>query len=149
MKILENKGIIFKLIVSLCVFLALINFLGSIDVYAAEESESASTGGKLLQPILDLVMSLGDGLIGIVQYAIMGTPATNIIDISTAVWQIVSGILAIIAGALVIVGAVALSAMIPAVGPIVVGLLTKLITVAAVVGAFTVGGIVYTASIYE
>lgn len=146
MKILENKGIIFKLIVSLCVFLALINFLGSIDVYAAEESESASTGGKLLQPILDLVMSLGDGLIGIVQYAIMGTPATNIIDISTAVWQIVSGILAIIAGALVIVGAVALSAMIPAVGPIVVGLLTKLITVAAVVGAFTVGGIVYTAS---
>lgn len=146
MKILENKGIIFKLIVSLCVFLALINFLGSIDVYAAEESQSASTGGKLLQPILDLVMSLGDGLIGIVQYAIMGTPATNIIDISTAVWQIVSGILAIIAGALVIVGAIALSAMIPAVGPIVVGLLTKLITVAAVVGAFTVGGIVYAAS---
>lgn len=147
MKILENKGIIFKLIVSLCVFLALINFLGSIDVYAAEESQSASTGGKLLQPILDLIMSFGDGLINLVQYAIMGTPATNIIDISTAVWQVVAGVLALVAGILVIVAAAILApGIVAAVGPIVAGIVKAGIITATVVGALVAGSATYMAA---
>ena len=71
MKVFINKGILFKLIVCLCIFLTLFNFTGTMQVYAAEQAEQASTGGKLLTPVLDLVMTLGDGIMNLIQKAIM------------------------------------------------------------------------------
>lgn len=146
MKVFINKGILFKLIVCLCIFLVLFNFTGTSQVYAAEEAQQASTGGTLLTPVLDLLMTIGDGIVNIIQSAIMGTSATNTIDISVGVWQIVSGILAIVAGALVIVGITVASTFIPPLAGVAASLVGGLLTLGATVGAIAIGGVVYYAS---
>ena len=146
MKVFINKGILFKLIVCLCIFLVLFNFTGTSQVYAAEEAQQASTGGTLLTPVLDLLMTIGDGIVNIIQSAIMGTSATNTIDISVGVWQIVSGILAIVAGALVIVGITVASTFIPPLAGVAASFVGGLLTLGATVGAIAIGGVVYYAS---
>lgn len=143
MKVFINKGILFKLIVCLCIFLTLFNFTGTMQVYAAEQAEQASTGGKLLTPVLDLVMTLGDGIMNLIQKAIMGTPATNIIDISVGVWQVIAGILAVIVGALVIVGAIVISTLIPPLGAVAAAVVGGLLTTGAAVLSVVAGGLTY------
>lgn len=96
MKFFTNKKFLFKLIISVCLCLTLLQFYMSIVVQAMTETslltdveekiEVTSTpavinhseadplawGGQILQPIIDLVMSLGDGIMNLIQGSIMG-----------------------------------------------------------------------------
>ena len=138
MKFFSNKKIVFKLIVSLCICLTLINFGASSIVYA-DGAEVAKTGGKLLSPFIDLVMTIGDGVMDVVQKAIMGTPATIDLDLTTSIWGVViSAIVAIVACVALVVltgGIGAFLAAIPAVG----GVLSAIGGTAVVSGLVTIG----------
>ena len=77
MKIFSNKKLLFKLIVALCIFLVLTGCIHPNVVHAGWLFETtkgaAETGGKLLTPIIDLVLALFDAILDILQQAIMGT----------------------------------------------------------------------------
>ena len=103
MKVFINKGILFKLIVCLCIFLVLFNFTGTSQVYAAEEAQSSITGGSLLSPVLDLLMTIGDGIVNLIQNAIMGTSATVSLDIAGSILATVLAVLAAILAGVIIV----------------------------------------------
>lgn len=83
MNFFTKKNFIFKLIVCICLFLTLLNFMGSSRVYAGDGSGS---GGVLINPICKLLASLGDGVMRVLQKAIMGTEATISLDNSDPNW---------------------------------------------------------------
>lgn len=83
MNFFTKKNFMYKLIVSICLFLTLINFMGSLKVYAGDGSGS---GGILINPICKLLASLGDGVMRILQKAIMGSEATISLDNSDPDW---------------------------------------------------------------
>ena len=111
MKVFINKGILFKLIVCLCIFLVLFNFTGTSQVYAAEESIVAKAGGALLSPVLDLLMVIGDGILNLIQNAIMETPAMTTLDVSIGIWIVVSVIIGVLVAAAAIVGSIVLAGL--------------------------------------
>lgn len=57
---LTKKSIISK-IAMLCISLVLLNFFCSMPVYADD-----GLGGKLLQPVTDLVIAIGDGIVNLI-----------------------------------------------------------------------------------
>lgn len=67
MKIFKNK-ILIKIIVSICIFLTIINFPGCNSVYAAEEQV---WGGILIKPVTRLLTAISDGIISILQKSIL------------------------------------------------------------------------------
>lgn len=69
MKFFTNKKFLFKLIVTLCILLAIFNF--AYPPKSQAESLLAAAGGKLLDPIVDLVLVIGDGIMEIFQTAII------------------------------------------------------------------------------
>ncbi|MBQ2917512.1 MAG: hypothetical protein IJE59_05080 [Clostridia bacterium] len=77
MNFFTKKNFLFKLIISICIILAIINCSGLQKVYAANES---GVGGNLLSPIGDLVLGLGDAVMNVLQKAVMGTDATLELD---------------------------------------------------------------------
>lgn len=101
MKFFANKTFLFKLIVCLCLCLALFNF-GVSTVSQAEVSwglslkgpTAADLGGKLLSPVVDLLLAIGDGIIYVIQKTVMGTDASITIDTGTNI------ILAVVAAVL-------------------------------------------------
>ena len=111
MKVFINKGILFKLIVCLCIFLVLFNFTGTSQVYAADEPLVAKAGGVLLSPVLDLLMVIGDGILNLIQNAIMETPAMTTLDVSTGIWIVVSVIVGILMAAGVIIASILLAGL--------------------------------------
>ena len=131
MKVFINKGILFKLIVCLCIFLTLFNFTGTMQVYAAEQAEQASTGGKLLTPVLDLVMTMGDGIMNLIQKAIMGNPATVTLDITG---NVVGTILAVLAAAIVCIGLIIITGGIAAILSALSGVVGTIISTIAATG---------------
>ncbi len=61
-----------------------------------KSSSNAVTGGKLIGPIVDLVLGLGDGVVDIIQRSIMGTESAVTFDIARKlVFVIISAIFAI------------------------------------------------------
>lgn len=123
-----EKGIVQKIIVVL-IFLVVFNFVYPyVPAYGADALESV--GGVLLEPLINLITSLGEGIIWVIQSMLLGLPASNIHiqkEGLTAFWA------GLAAGAAVVVGlvlspltlgasAVAAAGVVTAVG---VGLITS------------------------
>lgn len=94
-----EKGIVQKIIVVL-IFLVVFNFVYPyVPAYGADALESV--GGVLLEPLINLITSLGEGIIWVIQSMLLGLPASNIHITKeglTAVWA------GLAAGAAVVVG---------------------------------------------
>ena len=102
MSILQNK-FLFKLIATICIFLTLLNFIGSTNVYAADKV----WGGTLITPIVYLLTGLGDSIMEIMHKSIQEQGAAIIkIEGSSTAWDGISTILAVVAGIVVAVVAI-------------------------------------------
>ena len=75
MKFFTNKSIWSKIVIAL-IFVLLFEFVVACPVRAADDDSKLNTGlelgGKLMSPILSLVVSLADAMLGIMHDAIMG-----------------------------------------------------------------------------
>ncbi len=99
MKIFTNKNIWKKIVVALLIILSF-----QIIMIKPVEAENESFGGKLLSPILSLLVGLGDGLNDMVSRAIMGSNSTlyEIEMMSSFGEKILTAIVAIAAAAIAI-----------------------------------------------
>lgn len=129
MKIFQNKSIFKKLIIVLLVIM-----LFSFCMPKTVRAEDEGIGGKLLKPIISLILSLGDGVYDIVHKVILQQDITLIhIDFSDSVWETILTvavfiIVAVVAVVAVVATAGAIAALIPALASIVsVGLGTVLV----------------------
>ena len=109
MRILKNK-FIFKLISSICLVLLLLNVCPNNKLYAEDEEV---WGSVLLKPITNLLVGLGDGIVGVIHKTVMEQDET-IIKISGdkdwwAFWKGVLVAVAIVV-AMVIIAVVAYGA---------------------------------------
>ena len=87
MKSLKSKFLT-KIIVAICIFLALTTFAVPTKAYA-------SWGGTLLTPIVDILVAIGDTIMEILHESIQAQDLAIIkIDGSETWWDIVSGIFA-------------------------------------------------------
>ena len=74
-----NKSLSRKLILSVLIVMVLGIILPNIS--NAEATEAAQ-GGKLLQPVVDLVVTFGDGIMDVIQKVVMGTSGHITLDIA-------------------------------------------------------------------
>ena len=99
MKFFTKKTFLFKLIVSLCLLFVIFNFGMSTvsDAISFETKRSAAlVGGKLLEPVVDLLLGIGDAFLSVIQHAIMGTDSAVTIDTSKSIIAaIVSAVIAV------------------------------------------------------
>ena len=128
MKVFQNKKLFKKLMI---IFLIIMIF--SFCVPKGVRAES-SIGGKLLKPVVDLVLSLTDGVYGIAHKIILQQDMTLIhIDLTESVWEkiataVVFVLIAVATVAAIIATAGAVAALIPALASIVsIGLGTTLV----------------------
>lgn len=92
----------------------------------AEQSE-AMQGGKLLQPVVDLLLTLGDAVMDIIQKAIVGTDGHITLDLATSIIIKVFGILAAIAVIVVIsIATAGIGSIVAGIGGIVGSALTAI-----------------------
>ena len=106
------------------------------------EHAEALSGGKLLTPIFDLLVTIGDGFVWLVQKAVMGTDSSISLNFALKLITVIIGIIAAIAAVVVIavvtagVGAIvagiggAIGSALTAIGS--TGIVSTIITVAAV-----------------
>ncbi len=127
MKIFQNKSLFKKLMI---IFLIIMIFSFCVP----KQTKAVSIGGKLLQPIVDLILSLTDGVYGIAHKIILQQDTTLIhIDFSESVWEKVATafvfiVVAVATVAAIIATAGAVAALIPALASIVsIGLGTTLV----------------------
>ena len=137
MKIFSNKKLLFKLIVALCIFLVLTGCIHPNVVHAGWLFETtkgaAETGGKLLTPIIDLVLALFDAILDILQQAIMGTESAITID--TKLQTFLGVMAAILATAIIIAAAVFIGPALAAIASILATVVIGAIGVVTVAGA--------------
>lgn len=118
MSIFTNKSIWKKIAIAL-VIVILFEFMVTSPVHAGDGVEFA---GKLMSPILSLLVGLGDGIMDIIGSSIMGANATLLhVDRSDSFWDIFSTIIvAVLAAAaaiaLVVLTAGAAAALLAAIG---------------------------------
>lgn len=140
MKFFADKKFLFKLIVALCICLTLVNF-GMAPV-ANAESTISKIGGLLLDPVVDLLLVLGDGIMGIIQKSIMGSDATVIFDkIQGDWWQAIKALIVIALAicAVVFIGGVAPIALaIKALEIVAIGVALNVVTDGGVTAACSV-----------
>lgn len=142
MKILSKQKMI-KIFIIISVIFLMIIILKPVS-FASNESQETSWGGKLLQPIMDFILAIGDGIIGIIQGSIMGgADATIAVDKSkNVVFVIVAILIAVAAIAVFIFATGGIAAAAAAIG--------KAITAAAAhatgVGATFLGGLLASGS---
>lgn len=122
MEFFTNKKFLFKLIATLCICLTVINFACMPKANAA--SLISEIGGQLLDPLVDLLLVLGDGVMEIIQTNIMDAGTGLIFDNAKSKWIdglkfVFKAIIAIVAGVLIVAAASALAALIPVVGGII------------------------------
>lgn len=98
MKILKNECLNKKLILALLVVM----FLCIIFPNVSHAGTESSIGGKLLQPVCDLLLALGDGVMNVIQKAIVGAGGDIAIDL-TGKTGVIATILGIVAAVVVIV----------------------------------------------
>ena len=153
MKFFKNTSFLFKLILTLCiVFMFGIVFNSNNIVHAEIEQSEAAQGGKLLTPIVDLISTIGDALMDILQRAVMGTDGHVAIDIaSKKSWiKIVGFALAILVFVVISVVTAGLADVIAGLGgaaAAVIGLLSSSAIVSTVFTAAALGisGLTYVA----
>ena len=101
MKLFRKNNILFKLIITLCISFSCFGGIINTSVVQADEydlaGEAAMQGGKLIEPIVSLMMTLGDGAMDLIQKAIVGTKATGTINFTTQLISVIIGIVAAIA----------------------------------------------------
>lgn len=135
MKIIENKKIFNKIIIILSI-LVISNFCFAGKVKAKDDD---AKGGKLLNPIVDLFVFLGDGTMDIMHRALYHQEDSTIeVDMSSSVWDKIGGWVigigvAILAGAaIVLTGGILLPALIPAITAVGAGTVLVVSSVAGV-----------------
>ena len=112
MKFFTNKSIWSKIIIVL-IFVLVFEFIVAKPTLGAEVTDDVvEGGGKLLTPVLSLVVTLGDALIGIAQSAIMGVDESIYpVDVDADFWEMLGNILvvavAVVAAIVTIAGAIA------------------------------------------
>ncbi len=109
MCIFKNK-ILFKLIASVCVFLTLLNFGMTNNVYASDDEEV--WGGPLVNPIMNLFTGIADGIMDILHSAVLEQNETLIkLDGTADTWfaQHGASVAGIIAGIFIMTVAAALT----------------------------------------
>lgn len=139
MKFFTNKSIWSKIVIALVIVLVF-QFIVAKPSLGADYLEA---GGKLIQPVLSLVLSLGDGAMGIIHSAIMGMPQTlHKIDLNhgwdlfktVAKWVSIGCLIAAAAGSIVAAmpsGGLSLAAL-PAIGSAFAATVGNLATVAGI-----------------
>ena len=89
MKFFIEKNFWFKLIVTICICLTVFNFVVPSKVRA--ESLVSAVGGEILDPVVDLIVALSDGIIEIIQQSIMGTGTGLYFDNEKESWWVTAG----------------------------------------------------------
>ena len=136
MSFFTNKKFLVKLIATICLFLTLFNVGIPIEVQA--EATQAKIGGQILDPFVDLLCGLGDGVMEIIQQSIMGTSATAILQKEKSWWaKLGSAILTI----LVVVVAVAILIAIPGALAAALTLVAKVVIGGVILNVLTSGGV--------
>ena len=101
MKLFRKNNILFKLIITLCISFSCFGGIINTSVVQADAydlaGEAAMQGGILIEPIVSLMMTLGDGAMDLIQKAIVGTKATGTINFATQLISVIIGIVAAIA----------------------------------------------------
>ncbi len=105
MKFFTNKSIWSKIIIVL-IFVLVFEFIITKPTLGSEVTDNiVEGGGKLLTPVLSLVVSLGDAIVTIMQSAIMGVDESIMpVDVDASIWEILGSILVV---AVAVVAAVA------------------------------------------
>ena len=112
MKFFTNKSIWSKIIIVL-IFILVFEFIVAKPTLGAGVTDViVEGGGKLLTPVMSLVATIGDAIIGIAQDAIMGTNTSIYpVDVEASIWEILGKILvvavAVVAAIATVVAAVA------------------------------------------
>ncbi len=100
MKFFTKKTFLFKLIVSLCLLFVILNFgMSTVSdaISFGTKRSAAATGGKLLEPVVDLLLGIGDAFLSIIQHAIMGTDSAVTIDTAKSIlYAILSVVVAVV-----------------------------------------------------
>ena len=106
MKFFTNKSIWSKIIIVL-IFVLLFEFVVAKPTLGADEvAKGLEFGGKLLSPVLSLVVTLGDGLIAIAHSSIMGVNEPLLeADMGATIGQILLHIVSTVFAVVVAVGA--------------------------------------------
>lgn len=138
MKIFTNKGIIGKLIIVISILIIFSCLIPSNKVYAAD------LGGALLRPVMDLILTIADGIFDVVQKALFDSPSLIVLDLSKSFWSIIATIaVGVIIAVVVAATAIALGVGLPF---IVSALAAKIgITLSASISAAAVGTIIIAA----
>lgn len=133
MKVFQNKNLFKKLIIFL-----LIIVIFSFCVPNAVKATDDGIGGKLLNPIVDLVLSFGDGFYNIIHRVILQQDVTLLhIDLTSNFWEVVLTAVVFIVVAVAAVAAIIASAgfvatLIPALASVVsMGIGTTLVVATA------------------
>lgn len=121
MKLFTNKKVWSKIIVIL-IFLLLFQFVSVNYTFAGDDDDVVlEVGGKLLSPILSLLVGLGDAVVDIMHKAIMGVDeAIMKADLGMTTWEIIGNAFVWIIAAAIAVGLFVLTGGI--IGPLLVGI---------------------------
>lgn len=97
MKFFTNKSIWSKIVIVL-IFIILFQFIVIRSVHAEETAVlNDDWGGKLIKPIVSLVVSLADAIYGIIQKSIMGIDSSLIpIDMQDNLWETILKIVLVV-----------------------------------------------------
>lgn len=119
MKFFTNKSIWTKIIIVL-IFILVFEFVVSKPSLGA--MDMLEFGGKLVSPVVSLVIALGDGAMEIVHSSIMGTSEALLeAEIGTDWWEIFSKVVSFIIYAAAAIAAIVLTGGFAAVIPTLVG----------------------------
>ena len=121
-----EKGIVQKIIVVL-IFLVVFNFVYPyVPAFAAGGDLLESIGGVLINPLINLITSIGEGIIWIIQDMVLGLPASNIHIKKDGVLETLTAILAgVAAGAALVFAPISFGASTVIFTAVAVGLITK------------------------
>ncbi len=138
MKIFTKRGIIGKLIIVIGILIIFSCLIPSNKVYATD------LGGVLLRPVMDLILTIADGIFDVVQKALFDSPSLIVLDLSKGILSTISTVLVgVIIAVVVAATAIALGVALPT---IVSALVAKIgIDVSAGLSGAAIGMIVITA----
>lgn len=132
MKFITNKNVKRKILIAILIII--------IASFIFPVKAQASIGGKLLQPVIDLVVALSDGAYGMVHRFVLDQSVTLLrIDLDDSVWEIIGSVLAGILGALLVLGIGFLTGGLGY--ALAAGGLTAILAVGGTVVAATAGGL--------
>lgn len=135
MKLFTNKKVWSKIIVIL-IFLLLFQFVSVRPVHAT--NDTIEFAGKLMSPIMSLVITLSDGVMGLIHSSIMGQDEALLeIDLDSSVWEILGWV---VIGILVVAACVAFCVLCPGGIAVIIGGVAKIL-VAGVIGAAIWSGV--------